>query len=209
MGLMISTAPTCEPVTVEEAAEWLRLTNTADYPLVNGLIVAARQHVETIMRRCLIATEWKYTLDDFPCGDFDSVIKLPRPPLQSVSSIKYHDSDGTEQTWSSAEYLVDTTSEPGVISRVYGFAWPYLTPRRAGITITYVAGYTPITVGLTAVSDSAKRAAVPEAIKVAIRMLVCHWFENPLPVNVGNIATPFDFAMQSILSGQSYGSYTE
>ena len=45
-------------------------------------------------------------MDSWPLGD----IEIPNPPLQSVSSIKYKDSAGTEATWADTNYIVDPDS---------------------------------------------------------------------------------------------------
>ncbi len=117
-------------------------------------------------------TEDEY-LDDFPLST-ESIRPL-RSPLSSVTSIGYVDSNGDSQTFSSDDYDVDTTSEPGRIALAYGEVWPTTRSDINAITLTYVAGY-----GATA-------ASVPEGIKTAIKQLVCHWYDHRETVTISNV----------------------
>jgi uncharacterized phiE125 gp8 family phage protein len=40
---------------------------------------------------------------------------------------------------------------------------------------------------------------VPESVKVAMKLLVGHWYENRETVNIGNITTPLDFTVKALL----------
>jgi len=77
---------------------------------------------------------------------FDSDrIYLPYPPLVSVTSVKYQDSNGTAHTVDSSTYEVITGAEPGYISILDGEDWPtdeddISTP----VWIEYKAGYTSV-----------------------------------------------------------------
>jgi len=51
---------------------------------------------------------WRRVTDHFPsCG----WLCLPLPPLQSVASIKYYDTDGVQQTLDAAVYQVSTAGD--------------------------------------------------------------------------------------------------
>jgi uncharacterized phiE125 gp8 family phage protein len=62
--------------------------------------------------------------------------------LQSVTSIKYLDLNGVEQTLASNQYLVDTYSEPAQITPAYNVEFPELYAVPNNVKIRYVAGYT-------------------------------------------------------------------
>jgi uncharacterized phiE125 gp8 family phage protein len=109
MALKLITAPAAEPVSTSEAKSHLRVDTTADDTYIGTLITVARQNVESHLRRALISQTWEVVLDAFPAG----VIRLPKPPLASVTSIKYTDDEGNESTYSSANYVVDSDTEPG------------------------------------------------------------------------------------------------
>jgi len=166
--------------------------NTTQDPLLKSLLTAARQHIETaILHRALLTQTWQLFLDAFPNAQWflepqgqpvDSRIgprwrgldltrlELPMPTLQTVTSVKYIDVNGAQQTMPSGDYAVDTKQDPGVIQLLAGKSWPTAkvqTPN--AVTVEYVAGY-----GVTA-------ASVPEAVKTGIKMLVGELFENRMP----------------------------
>ncbi len=99
---------------------------TAEDDLLSAIITASREHVEDITRRALLTQTWDYYLDEFPCSDF---IRLPFGNLQSVTSVKYKDSDGTETTLTeNTDYIVETNGEGcGRIVLPYGETWPSFT----------------------------------------------------------------------------------
>lgn len=109
---------------------------------LTDLITDGRIVVENITRRALLTQTWDYCLDEFPEDDF---IKIPLGNLQSVSYIKYKDSDGTETTMTvTTDYLVETNGEGiGRIVLPYDGSWPTATlyPSKP-ITIRFVCGWT-------------------------------------------------------------------
>lgn len=147
------------------AATVLKDTPTsAEDDLLDALIAAAREHAETFTSRALLTQTWDIYLDDWPSGDY---IELPYPPLQSVTSVTYTDSDGTTNTFAATSYSVDTDSEPGRVVLDYGESWPSVTlATKNPIKVRFVAGY------------GNERSDVPQPIKQALLMLIAHWFEN-------------------------------
>lgn len=137
MSLQLSTAPTIEPITLDEAKLYLRVEHSADDADITRLIKAAREWVERVTWRALISQTWKLRLTRFPCGP----IYLPKPPLQSVSSVTYVDADGTSQTWNSSLWISDIYSEPGVLEPAYSQSYPVTRAIRQAVTITFIAGY--------------------------------------------------------------------
>jgi len=115
---------------------------TAEDDDLTDLITDGRETVEIITRRALLSQTWEYYLDKFPSEDF---IKLPFGNLQSVTSIKYKDSDGTETTMTvTTDYLVETNGDGcGRIVLPDGASWPSdsLYPSNP-ITIKFVCGWT-------------------------------------------------------------------
>ena len=103
---------------------------------------SARREVEDLTSRKLLTQTWYYYLDRFPDKDF---IVIPFGNLQSVTSVKYKDSDGTETTLTvTTEYLVETNGEGcGRIVLPYGCSWPSATLYPSNpITIEFVCGWT-------------------------------------------------------------------
>ena len=81
MRLTQSTAPTVEPVELADVKNFMRVDEDRDDILINSLIVSARDYVERKTGRQLIDANWTLYLPSFP-----SLIRLPRPPLDSVRS---------------------------------------------------------------------------------------------------------------------------
>lgn len=160
-GLVRTVAPSVEPVTAQEALDHLRLDAVTEYNLIEALVTAAREHVEQVTARALITQTWQLTLDAFP-----TVIRPPRPRLQSASSLQYVDTNGTTQTLATSEYRVDTQQEPGRITEAFGQFWPSTRDVTGAVTLTYVAGYGD------APSD------VPQPIKQAMLLLIGSWYEQ-------------------------------
>jgi uncharacterized phiE125 gp8 family phage protein len=157
------TASETEPISLAEAKLFLRVDIADDDVLIEHLIQAAREMVESISRRALVSQTWNYILDNWPGGD---TITLPLPPLQSVEEITYLDQDGDESTFSSDSYVVNTDAEPGKVVLAYGESWPdeSLYPTGA-ITVQFICGY----------GDAID---VPEKYRLAMRLLINHWYEN-------------------------------
>lgn len=157
MTLVLVTAPAVEPLTAAEARARLSLpAGTPSDDVLNALIKAARQEIDGKdgwLGRALITQTWEIVLDRFPCG----AIRLPLPPLQSVTSVTYFDGAAVEQTLAGSSYQV-LAGEPAGLAIVG--AWPALRQGRENVRIRFVAGY------------GASGSAVPEPIRMAIAMKV-------------------------------------
>jgi uncharacterized phiE125 gp8 family phage protein len=183
-GLKLVTAPTVEPVTLAEAKLFAKVDLADDDALISALIVAARQKAEAYTRRAFVTQTWELFIDGVPglaSDDIDNLprgwpwtltypgygyIALPRPPLISVTSVKYYSLSDAETPWASSNYVVDTHSEPGRIMLASSKTWPSSLRPYNSILVRFVAGY-----GATA-------ADVPDAIKTGIKLVVAHWYEN-------------------------------
>jgi uncharacterized phiE125 gp8 family phage protein len=127
-------------------------------------ITEARQHAEEYTGRALATQTIEAYLDQFPCKDH---FELPRPPLQSVTSLKYKDSAGTETTMTATTaYLVDLKRDVGRIVLPYGVSWPSFTKYPVNpIVAEYVAGYTA-------------QNPIPKKIKAAMLIYVGYMDRN-------------------------------
>jgi uncharacterized phiE125 gp8 family phage protein len=153
--------PLGEPVSLPEARRHLRLDNADEDDYVSGLVTAARQHCESFQGRVYFTQSWDLYLDVFPGG----CIKLPLPPLQEITYIKYRDWQGIIRTLDSSEYVVDIFSEPGLICHAYGKSWPATYPESNSVQIRFVAGY-------------GSAADVPQEVKHAILLKVADLYEH-------------------------------
>jgi uncharacterized phiE125 gp8 family phage protein len=175
MGRNLITAPAVEPLTLQEAKDWMRIDAATEDALIEVLIPAARRWAEGYARRALITQTWDLVLDCFPVNPVE--ILLPMPTLQSVTSINYIDTAGASQLLDPAAYQVDTVGEPGRIAPAFGTVWPQTREQLNAVTIRFVAGY-----GVAAQD-------VPEGIRNGMLMLIAHMFERRESTVVGATAT--------------------
>jgi uncharacterized phiE125 gp8 family phage protein len=187
METTLKTAPTVEPVTLDEVKRHIRVDvdNTDDDDYLETLITASRQRVEVITWRKLITQTWYAYPRDWPSGNY---IELPFGNLQSVTSatidgvngIKYLDDDGDEAAWNSDEYIVGTDYQKGRITLGNGYTWPNETLYPSNpIEIEFLCGY-----GLA--------ADVPGQIKHAMKIILGEMFENREASVVGTIYASID-----------------
>lgn len=187
MPLVRSTAPTAEPVTMEDFLLHSKVDELEDLPSLNRYLIAAREWAEAATGRQLMTATYDLYLDHWPeasesyygGGQSYSIIRLPRPPLQSVSFVKYVDTGGTLTTISSSNYTVDTYTEPGRVYPSYGNYWPSHRAQPNAIQIRFIAGYSGET-------------TVPAGIKELICLVAAECYENREPTVTGTIVSKFE-----------------
>ena len=165
-SMQVSSAPTSEPVTVDDLKDQSRIDNDDENYLLVGLISGARETVEHMTRRAVLTQTRVLKLDDFP-PDAGQVIELPGGNIQSVTSVAYNDADNASQTLSASVYDTDfgTTTGTGRISLAAGQSWPATGDAGLNVTVTYVAGW-------------ATASAVPMSIKRAILLLASQSYRD-------------------------------
>ncbi len=147
--------PVIEPLSIQEAKDHLRYSQSDVDASVYRYLKAARQAAEEARNAGLLTQTWVLNLRQFA-----DMIWLPMAaPLQSVTSVQYYDTTGAQQTLSNTVYTVDTVCRPGRIVRTPLQSWPALQGDRLvnAITVTYVVGYTTADL-------------VPERVKQGIRI---------------------------------------
>jgi len=154
-----------------EVKRHLNVTTTDKDAMISLYLQAATDYVDGewgFLGRALVTQTWRLTIDEFPTAE----IKIPLPPLQSVTSVKYDDPDGVEQTVASTDYYVDSASEPGWVVPVANVSWPTPLDAVNAVRIEFVAGYDPS-------SDSPPdlTANIPFNIKAGILLLTANMFE--------------------------------
>jgi len=174
MSWKVTTAPTIEPLTLDEVKEHLRLTYDDEDNYLNEMIVEARQFCEDYIDLAILEQTITLKMDHFPDRVYGSdsyrIITLPRTNLISVTSVKYNDNDGNEQTYT--DYTVDTYQTPARIVNDE-LSWPEVEDKANSVTIVYKAGY------------GTDRSDVPAEIKRAMKMLISHWNSNREAAIVG------------------------
>jgi uncharacterized phiE125 gp8 family phage protein len=167
----ISSAPAVEPLSTSETKTFLKVDSSDEDTLIDTLIKASRQLIEREYDVALITQTLDFKFDDFPiiehCNPDGAIIPLVRP-IQSVTYIKYNDTDGNEQTWSSSLYTVDADDqrEQARIVPAYDEEYPETRIEINAVTVRAVCGY----------GDAA--TDIPENIRLAMLMQIAFWYEN-------------------------------
>ena len=186
MNISLVTAPTAEPVDLDEAKLHLRVDINDDDVLIESLILVARRISEGISNHKIITQTWNIFMDAFPGS---STFYLPKSlaPLASVTHIKYTDEDDNQSTFGSSNYVVDIYSEPARIKLSDGANWPTDTLIELnGVEIQIVVGY-------------GDPDDVPQEFKQAIMLMIGHWYENREQVTVGEIAREIPMGVETLL----------
>lgn len=138
--IKVITPPTVEPVTVAEVKAHAVISHSSDDTLLGMMISAARAHAEWITGRRLAETALECVLVAFP----DEIV-LHGAPITSITSLKYLDEDGVEQTMDAADYA---TSLDGMVGRIAPVdEWPETsTTALEAVRVRYAAGFTPSTI---------------------------------------------------------------
>ncbi len=182
MSLLLITGPTAEPISLDEAKLYLHVDDPDQDALIEANIVAAREYAEDVTNRPLITQTWDLFLDSF------ATKILLKHELQSVTSVKYIDTDGVTQNLATTEYTVDTNSAPGSIFEAYLKTWPSPRAVKNAVTVRFVAGFG------NAADD------VPRVIRDGMLFYVDHLFD----VGGGASADMHARATQMLLSKRAW-----
>lgn len=192
MALKLVSAPTTYPVTIDQAKLHCRIDSDGEDALVEIYLAAAVAHVDGpdgFLGRALIDQTWDLYLDEFP--DDDEAIKIPLPPLISVTGVYYQDADGDETEFSAASYVVDSSRAPATISLADSVAWPSTNDVAAAVRIRFRAGYTD--------GNSPATATVPAAIKAAILLTVGSLYEYRETMVIGQTVAQMPWSAEQLL----------
>lgn len=200
MALEITTAPTFEPVTLAELKAFADIAHGRADDDLNRNITTARRHVEDTLGVTLGTTTYTLYLDRWPkkrYGFSDTeadAIVLPRPPVTSVTSIKYLDEDGTQQTWAADQYRTDLVSQPARITRAYSIAWPTFRAVTNTIEIKYVAG--------------AAQADIRTGLKQLVLWIAKHLYERT-DLTVERSLSALPLGIEMLMAQESHGFIAE
>lgn len=185
MGLRLITGPTGSPVSLAEAKAHLRVYGSEDDGLIVSYLLAAVQKAERDTNLLLASQTWELTLDRFPAetGSAAGELRIPRAPVQSITSITYVDSAGATQTVTSTDYVLDKDVQPARVVPAFGKVWPTPRVQASAVTVRFVAGHTQI----------------PEPIRAAILLIVGHLYENREAVIVGQAPSELPMGVEALL----------
>lgn len=171
------TAPSIEPVYLDELREHLRNPPEAENGLLLDCITQARQLFEAHTGIACIAQSWRLTLDAWPTEkqplEYSYTmqpvlqplagtppVELPKWPPSSVTSITTYSSTDVGTAITVADYFyLDTAARPGALRLKEGALWPTLGRYYNAVEIVYVAGFGSLPTD------------VPETLRRAIKQL--------------------------------------
>lgn len=165
-----TTAPTAAAVTTAEMKIFAEYQETDRNDLLDTMVAAATSRVEAYSGRQMITATFTALADDFP--GTTGVIQLKKPPFQSVTSIKYYDVDGAQQTLDSGKYILDASKMSGriFVKTWDSETWPATEDRNDAVEVIFKAGY----------GDAS--TDVEDDDRTAIMMQALIWFNREAPV---------------------------
>jgi uncharacterized phiE125 gp8 family phage protein len=161
MAYKVITPVAAEPLTTAEAKLHLRVDVSDDDAIIAALITAAREFAEHYTGRALAPQTLEMGVHCFPSSWRDS-IDLDMPPVASVTSVKYLDAAGVEQTVPAADYTLSSYGDARCVTLDYGLYWPITQDVPDAVRIRYVTGYTTL----------------PKAARAALLLVIGHLYEN-------------------------------
>lgn len=186
MGMKLITPP-APLITWSEADQHLRLSgDETDRTLVETFIAAATEYIDGwngILGRAFMPQTWELSLDEFPCD----AIQLNLPPIISLTSVKYDDADGVEQTEDTDNYYVDTSSSMPWVVPVSGYSWPTTLDGINALRVRFVAGYVD--------------GVVPAPIKAAVLLMTGDLYEQRKTFSDGSVsAVPMSVTVERLIA---------
>lgn len=197
LRMKLVTATTAAPLTLTEAKLHLRSStgSNAEDSDITIKLNAAAELAERIIpgHRQFMPATYELVLSHFP---FDTeMIELPRPPAQSITTIKYYNTTGALTTLDSARYQsYFPTHGKATVEPVFSKTWPATRQRQDAVTIRYIAGY-------------ATAAKVPFVAKAAVALILGHLHENREDVHIGALPHKVQMGAESLLRSLDYGFY--
>ncbi len=155
---VISVSESASPaLTAADANDHLRnLYDENDAHLLR-LIAAATNWIEQTLGVYLLNASVTETFR----GWTDGFIRPSRGPLSSVTSVKYYDSDSSQQTWTNTNYITTAAAAvPGEIEIAPDITQPAVDGRTYPWEVIYVAGF------------GSAETSIPDAVQHALRLLV-------------------------------------
>lgn len=185
MGFKVITGPAAV-IPIAEVLKHIKdeSADVARQAEVLAFLAAARAHAEHYCGCSFGSQTLELALDAFPAGG----IELVRPPVTSITSVKYLDTAGVEQTVSSTDYTLDDYgSQKHWVLPAYDVEWPDTLDTPNAVKVRYVAG----------------AATLPEAVRNALLLFVGHLDQNREAVTVtSGSALELPLAVKALLDTQ-------
>lgn len=152
-----------EPVTLSQAKTHCRVLHDDDDALIEGLITAAREWVETYTGQTLLRRTVSQHFDRLGGNTYLHAWPITAGTAVNVS---YLDSNGELQSFADARLAFSDCR--AMLVPPIGGSWPATYGENGSVLVSFEAGY--------AAPDD-----VPQSLKQAIMLLVGHWFVQREP----------------------------
>lgn len=162
----LKTAPTFEPVTLEELKRNLRIgtqdeaDETQDALLQEILDMVIDQVQDDTGRQLARATYLAY-MDDFPAS---GNMELTKGPVDAISSVKYYNNSNVLTTMNAGDYTLDNVELTARLRFLETYT--VYSERLNGVVIEFTCGW-------------ATAAEIPKQLKDAVVLLASERFLNP------------------------------
>ena len=181
-SFIVEVAASAAILTTAEAKTHLKVDTDADDTYIDNLVSAATESAQIFTNRYFINT----TITQY--GDtWSDMATLFKSQVNTITHIKYYDSDNSEQTLATSVYLSDIIHQPARIALKPNQSFPDLADRISAIECQYIVGYGGVA------------SKVPQGIREAVLLIVGNWYENRQEVVVGRIATELPKSAQYLL----------
>lgn len=157
MNYYLKTAAATLPVSITDMKTHLRVTHSDHDAMIESYIEAAVDKIEGGANICLVTQTWNAY---FRWSEVKEEMRLWKYPVSSITSVKYYDSDNTEQTDDADNRTESLKGHPAYILFE---DTPSVYEREDAMNIEFVAGFTTI----------------PSDILLAIKLYVARVYDNP------------------------------
>lgn len=181
MEILTITTPADElPISLADIKAHLRIDGTSQDDYLTDLMWVAYSWIE--QEADITISETVYQLQ-LPCFGSSKIV-LPKPPVQTLDSLTYRDSDNQSQTLTEGTdfYLVTPSKQAAFLMPIT--YWPSTFSRPDAVTIVFTAGY----------------AVVPHQVLHLMRLLVGTMFENREGEITGTITSTIKLGVDRLLS---------
>ena len=181
-SLTENTLSTLPLFTTAQAKAHLKVDTADEDDLIDNLVTAATESCQIFTNTYFIDTVVTQYSDNW-----NGISSLYKSPVSSITHIKYYDKDDSLQTWSSSDYILDSSIRPARIALAVDKSFPTLSKRINAVEVKYTVGY------------GSAASNVPEGIRQAVLLTIGNWYQNRQSVVTGTIATDLPLSSQYLL----------
>ena len=137
MYLVQTVAPLSEPITLEQAKDFMRILESDEDAIITAMIVSAREFAENYTNRQIMSATY-----ELYNSHYIQDMVMPKNPIQSVTKVEYMDETGVYQTLDAGLYYL--YGENDVFKLRLEEDLPEYKEHKNAIKITFTAGYTTV-----------------------------------------------------------------